>query len=65
MKLFSIFLIIFWIIVIVFPEILAYLIWWFFVFIWLNLFLLWWFFSKSSKWEKDNYVKFGKYKIYR
>jgi len=58
---------IFWIIVIAFPAIIAYLIWWFLVFIWLNLFIL----TKSRKnfWQKkpsmEDFVKFGDYKIFR
>lgn len=61
MKIFPIALIIFWIIIIKFPEILAYLIWGFFIFIWFNILLFFWF-RKNSE---ENYVKFGKYKIYR
>ena len=62
MKIFAVFLIIFGIIIIVYPEFLAYLIGWFFVFAWINLYLIWFAFNK---WNKENYVKFGKYKIYR
>ena len=64
MKILPIALIIFWIIVIATPEILAYLLWWFFIFIWLNMLAFFSFFKKKGdNWEK--YVKFGKYKIYR
>jgi len=64
MKLFPIALIIFWLIIIAAPEILAYLLWGFFIFIWLNMFAFFWMFKK--KWPKwEDYVKFGKYKIYR
>lgn len=64
MKPFAIILIVFWVIVIAFPAILVFLIWWFFIFLWLNLLA---FFSlfKKNKWEKDSYVKFWNYKIYR
>lgn len=67
MKLLPIALIIFWIIVISAPEILAYLIWWLFIFLWINWLILGWLFSKMKKWNKSDeaYVKFGDYKIYR
>ena len=61
MRTFPIALIIFWIIIILAPAILAYLIGWFFIFVWLNILI----FFKSVKWNKEEYVKFGKYKIYR
>jgi len=63
MRLFPIALIIFWIIIILAPAILAYLIGWFFIFVWLNILI----FFKWIKWKKgsDNYVKFGNYKIFR
>ena len=60
-------LVIFWVIVITFPEIIAYLIWWLLVFIWLNIFLMTK--TKTSFWKKktsmDDFVKFGDYKIFR
>lgn len=65
MKIFPILLILFWITVIVFPEFLAYLIGGFFIIVWVNM--LWislMFSSKMKKWGED-YIKFGKYKIYR
>ena len=61
MKIFPMVLIIFWIIIILAPAILAYLIWWFFIFVWLNILA----FFKNVKSNKEDYVKFGKYKIYR
>lgn len=56
-------LIIFWIIVIVFPAIIAILLGVLFIFIWLNILI----FLRWIKWKKkwEEYVKFGKYKIYR
>ena len=69
MKYLGIILTLFGIIVIIFPEFLAILIWSFFVFLWINILLLGGGFSnpfsqkKSKKW--DDYVKFWKYKIYR
>ncbi len=65
MKIFPIILIVFWLIVITFPEFLAYLIGGFFVFIWLNMLFIWFAFSKKTKSGEDNYIKFWKYKIYR
>lgn len=64
MKIFWILLIIFWIIVIAFPKILAYLLWWFIIFLWINTLILDWVFSKKSK-NQEEYIKFWKYKIYR
>ena len=65
MRLIPISLIIFWIIIITAPEILAYLLCGFFVFLGINGLILWGLFSKAKKGGDDNYVKFGKYKIYR
>lgn len=63
MRIFPIWLIIFWIIIILAPEILAYLIGGFFIFIWLNILI----FFKWIKSKKDgsDYVKFWNYKIFR
>lgn len=65
MKIFAILLILFWLTIIVFPQFLAYLIGWFFIFIWINIILVWTVFSFRNKKSDDNYIKFGKYKIYR
>lgn len=70
MKLVPVFLIIFWIIIIAAPEILAYLLWGLFIFLWINGLLLGSFFNKfkKSSWANmhwDDYVQFGKYKIYK
>jgi hypothetical protein len=62
MRLFPIWLIAFWTILIIFPELVGYLLWWFLIFIWINILIF--FRWKSWKWKED-YVKFGKYKIYR
>ena len=64
MKLLPISLIIFWIIIIAAPEILAYLLWGFFIFIWINMLAFFWIFKKKDK-SGENYVKFWNYKIYR
>jgi len=61
MKPIPIALIIFWIIIIKFPEIIAYLIWWLLIFIWVNMLI----FMRAVKKWKENYVKFGNYKIFR
>lgn len=61
MKTIAITLIIFWIIIIFFPEIIAYLIWWLLIFIWINMFI----FIKAVKKWKEDYVRFGNYKIFR
>ncbi len=61
MKTIPITLIIFWIVVIIFPKIISYLIWWLLIFIWFNMLI----FMRAVKKWKENYVKFGKYKIFR
>ncbi len=63
MRIFWVFLFIFWVIIIYNPDVIAYLLWWLLVFIWLNLFLFS-VFSKNKSWS-DNYVKFWNYKIFR
>lgn len=68
MKLVPIFLIIFGIIIIAAPEILAYLLGGLFIFLGLNWLLLSGIFKKA--WSKstkhgDDYVQFGKYKIFK
>lgn len=61
MKTIPVVLIIFWVIIIMFPDIIAYLIWWFMIFVWINIFA----FSKMVKKGNEDYVKFGNYKIFR
>ena len=56
-------LIIFWVIVILFPSILVFLIGWFFIFLGINILTLGTLVWKSK--TKDEYIKFWKYKIYR
>ncbi len=63
MNLFWLLFLVFWIVLIVFPDILAYLLWWFFIFLWINILIF--FRALNSKKSGENYVKFGKYKIYR
>lgn len=62
MRLFAAFLIIFGLIIIAYPEFLAYLIGWFFLFIWLNIFFIGLAFPRK---KKEGFVKFGSYKIFR
>ncbi len=64
MKLFPVSLIVFWIILIVFPEIIAYLLGGFFVFLGINMLLITASFGKKKS-GGDEFIKFGKYKIYR
>lgn len=63
MRIFWLFLFIFWVVIIYNPDIIAYLLWWLLVFIWLNLFLFSVFTKNKS--GSDNYVKFWNYKIFR
>ncbi len=64
MKGFWIGLIIFWITVIFFPELIGLLVGGFFIFIWINL--LWFFiFLRKNKKNSEDYVNFWEYKIYR
>ncbi len=57
-------LIAFWIIIILFPAILVFLIWWFFIFVWVNIIASSIYLNKTAK-NQEEYIKFGKYKIYR
>ncbi|MDD2907947.1 MAG: hypothetical protein PHH98_04870 [Candidatus Gracilibacteria bacterium] len=63
MRAFGVFLLIFGIIIIYNPDIIAYLLGGLLVFIGLNLVLLGVFTKKKN--SEDNYVKFGNYKIFR
>ena len=69
MKFMWIFLSIFWLIIISYPEFLAYLIWGFFLFIGLNIVLFnLWIGSMKKGWNADerwNFFKVWKYKIYK
>lgn len=75
MKAFSILIIIFWAIIIAFPDFLSYLIWWFFVVLWVNLLVSIMVIESRSKsrtkadvynpnWEKEVFNIFW-YKIYK
>lgn len=64
MKAFSMILIAFGIIIILFPAILVFLIGWFFILVWLNLFVFVKQVHGKKKDDKD-YIKFWEYKIYR
>lgn len=68
MKIIPILLIIFWAVVIANPDILAYLIGGFFVFVGVNILLINYQFGKikkNAKEGKKSYIKFGDYEIYR
>lgn len=64
MKIFWILLLAFWLLVIIFPEFLAYLVGGAFTFMGVSLILTDYQISKMQK-NSDSYVKFGNYKIYR
>lgn len=64
MKGFAIALMVFWAVIILFPAILVFLIWGFFIIAWLNLFVFVKQVHGKKKDEKD-YIKFWDYKIYR
>ncbi len=70
MSYFWIFFVIFWVIIIKFPDFLSYLIGWFFLFVWINIFLTKYLYSRKPKNSENNkdwqsYVKFWNYKIYK
>lgn len=52
------------VIIIAWPEIIAYMIGGLLLFFWLNIIFAKYLFNRAQKWG-DNYVKFGKYKIYK
>lgn len=61
-------LIIFWLIVIFFPKLIAYTIWAFILFLWLNAWYISYKLNKINKSKEKNekeYIKFWEYKIYR
>lgn len=64
MKIFGIIFIIISLIIFKFPDILAYIVAIFFMFIWLNLVFIW-FKIWSNKNSKEDYVQFWNYKIYK
>jgi len=68
MKFAWIFLVVFGTLIIVFPQFLAYLIWWFFLFVWLNIIIFTSSINNKNKNNSDNrwsFFKIGKYKIYK
>lgn len=64
MRYFSIFLIIFWIIMIYNPDIIAYLLGGLLIFIGTNMLFFSWIFWKKKQFN-DTYVKFWNFKIFR
>ena len=64
MPIFWIILVVSWIIIIAYPQIIAYMIWGLLLFFWANILFAKYLMQKNSKnWE--NYVKFWNYKIYK
>lgn len=64
MPAFGILLVVSGVIIIAWPEIIAYMIGWLLLFFGLNIIFAKYLFNKANKsWE--NYVKFGKYKIFK
>jgi uncharacterized membrane protein HdeD (DUF308 family) len=55
---------VFGILVIAFPNLLAYLIWGFFIFLGINIIVIAIIFNKK-KGKKDDYVEIGGYKVFR
>ena len=53
-----------WLTIIIYPQIIAYLIWGLLLFFWINILITNFFFFKKNKNWKD-YVSFWKYKIYK
>lgn len=53
----------FGLLVVIFPNLISYLIWWLLIFIWINIIAFNLIIKKSNK--KDSYVQFWDYKIYR
>ena len=68
MKTAGIFFSLFWVIIILYPEFLAYLIWGFFLFLWLNILIFSYKMNNISQVnmdERGSFIKIGKYKIYK
>ena len=57
-------LIIFWLLLIFFPKLIAYIIWGFILFIGINAWIISYKLNQEKK-NKKSYVKFWEYKIYR
>lgn len=57
-----------WISIIINPDLVGYIIWGLFVFIWISTLLASFAFNKYKKWQKKDdwdYFTFGNYKIYK
>jgi uncharacterized membrane protein YhaH (DUF805 family) len=67
MKFYAVLFIIFWVLVIIFPDLIGILVGSFFIFIWINMLVLWNMFStKQNPFGKSNsYTQWGKYKIFK
>lgn len=57
-------LIVSWIVIINFPDIISYIIWGLLLFFWLNILFAKYLFNKASK-SGESYVKFWNYKIFK
>jgi hypothetical protein len=64
MPVFWIILVVSGVIIIAYPQIIAYMIWGLLLFFGINILLAKYLFSKNTKWW-ENYVKFWNYKIYK
>lgn len=64
MPVFWIILVVSGVIIIVYPQIIAYMIWGLLLFFGINILLAKYLLSKNTKWW-DSYVKFWNYKIYK
>ncbi len=52
----------FWVLIVVFPDALAYLVWGFFILLWLNI-IIWAFIIKSK--AKKDWIHIAWYKVYK
>lgn len=64
MPIFWIILVVSWIIIIVYPQIIAYMLWGLLLFFWVNVLIARYLMKKSNK-DGESYVKFWNYKIYK
>lgn len=64
MSFFGLTLVASWVVILVWPEIIAYIIGFILIWIWTQILFMKYLFSKSNN-SKSNYVSFWKYKIYK
>lgn len=65
MSAFWILLVVSWIVIIIWPQIIAYILGWLLLFFWLNILFLKYVIFFKSKNKNEGYVKFWNYKIYK